>query len=60
MAAKKPRLTQKERRALLSAVAFITAGEWDENVGDDPGFTQDDIESAAKKIAAGLKSPKQA
>lgn len=46
------RLTQKERSAIMSAMAFFTAGEWDETTGPDPGFTLEDAESAHDKIAA--------
>lgn len=51
-AAKRQRLTLRERQAILSAIAFIVAGEYDEAVGDNPGFTLADMESATAKIRA--------
>lgn len=46
------RLTQKERSAIMSAMAFFTAGEFDETAGPDADFTLEDAESAHDKIAA--------
>lgn len=52
------RLTQAERRAILSAIAFLDAGEFDECAGPDPGFDREDLDSAAQKIANGLNEPR--
>lgn len=55
------RLTQRERRAITTALALLGAGEWSADFPDgkpDP-FDLADIESAGAKIAAGIKDPKK-
>lgn len=47
------RLSQKERRVIISCLTMVAAGEWPEEFDSD--LEPEDAMSAQEKIAAGLK-----